>query len=117
MSDMMLFVIDPDMCAQFTQENPQPKHGTFAFSLDPLTGGKDLISMNMATNKFWWSRLNPGFSSKNLMGSMPVLIELVELFTSQLKEQVGPDGGWGAFSPLLDRTIGLTFDVITRTSL
>lgn len=45
------------------------------------------------------------------------MIEEVDIFAQQLKEQAGQDGTFGDLYNLFDRTVALTFDIITRVSL
>ena len=92
----------------------------FRWALTPATEGKDLISMaatSMSTHKLWRSLLNPGFSSRNLIASMPVLLDEVIIFANMLKESASPDGKWGDMFTVYDKTIRLTFDVIARVTL
>lgn len=89
----------------------------FSWALFPVTGGKDLISMDIPTHRIWRSRLNPGFSLKNLLSQTPILIEEVGIFVQRLREQAGDDGKFGNIFNLFDRTVALTFDIITRVSL
>ncbi|KAI0409329.1 cytochrome P450 [Xylaria palmicola] len=116
----IIYVTSPEACYQLTQGNPQPRHPMFRWALTPVTEGKDLISMactSMATHKLWRSLLNPGFSSRNLIANMPVLLEEVAIFTDILKDAAGKEGRWGDLITLYDKTIYLTFDVIARVAL
>ncbi|KAI0530097.1 cytochrome P450 [Xylaria digitata] len=113
----LIMAISPEACFQLTQENPQPRDSTFRWAMFPVTGGKDMISMNTSDHRLWRSRLNPGFSSRNLMLALPVLLEEVGIFAQQLKAQAGMDKGWGDIFTLYDRTVSLTFDIIMRTAL
>ncbi|KAI1404469.1 cytochrome P450 [Hypoxylon fuscum] len=81
----------PDTCFQLIQQTAQPRHSMFS--------------------------LNPGFSLKNLPSQTPIMIEEVDIFAQQLKEQAGQDGTFGDLYNLFDRTVALTFDIITRVSL
>ncbi|KAI0521216.1 cytochrome P450 [Xylaria bambusicola] len=116
----IIYVTSAEACYQLTQGNPQPRHPMFRWALTPATEGKDLISMactSMSTHKLWRSLLNPGFSSRNLIASMPVLLEEVLIFTNMLKDAAGSDGNWGTMFTVYDKTIRLTFDVIARVAL
>lgn len=107
----------PEACYQLTQEKAQPRHSMFAWAILPVTGGKDLISMNMSDHRVWRSRLNPGFSLRNLMSQMPIMIEEVETFVQQLRDQAGLNHQYGGLFTLYDRTVNLTFDIIMRTAM
>lgn len=116
-SQPFIYATSPEACFQLTQQTAQPRHSMFSWALFPVTGGKDLISMDIPTHRIWRSRLNPGFSLKNLLSQTPILIEEVGIFVQQLKEQAGTDGNFGDLFQLFDRTVALTFDIITRVSL
>ncbi|KAI0179475.1 cytochrome P450 [Hypoxylon sp. FL1284] len=116
-SQPFIYATSPEACFQLTQQTAQPRHSMFSWAIFPVTGGKDLISMDMPTHRIWRSRLNPGFSLKNLLSQTPVLIEEVGTFVQQLREQAGTDGNFGDIFHLFDRTVALTFDIITRVSL
>ncbi|RYP63653.1 hypothetical protein DL769_006908 [Monosporascus sp. CRB-8-3] len=105
------------LCSQLTQETPQPRHAMFKWAQIPLTGGLDLLSMDQANHKLWRSRLNPGFSSRNLRAHVPALVEEVEIFATALKDRAGADGSWSDMFTLYDKTIALTFDIIMRISM
>ncbi|OJD20085.1 hypothetical protein ACJ73_08584 [Blastomyces percursus] len=118
MAQPIITVIDPELCSQLTQETPQPRHPMFRWALTPLTDGIDLISMNMADHKVWRSRLNPGFSSRNVIQNMPAVLEEVSLFARRLKDTADADSReWGSMFTLYDRVVALTFDVISRFAL
>ncbi|KAK2880697.1 hypothetical protein FQN49_000466 [Arthroderma sp. PD_2] len=118
MSQPIIMVIAPELCSQLTQETPQPRHPMFRWALAPVSDGIDLISMNMADHKVWRSRLNPGFSSRNVMQSMPAVLEEVSIFAQKLKNTA--DSGsheWGDMFTLYGGAVALTFDVIARFTL
>ncbi|KAF7534335.1 hypothetical protein G7054_g6319 [Neopestalotiopsis clavispora] len=107
-------VVSPDLCAQLTQVTPQPRHPMFKWAQQPLTDGLDMLSLDWPGHKLWRSRLNPGFSSRNLSSHLPTLIEEVGIFSDNLKSQAGPAGEWGQMFTMYDKAIALTFDVIAR---
>lgn len=117
LSAPLILVTSPEACYQITQETPQPRDSTFRFAMFPVTRSRDLLSMNREDHRLWRSRLNPGFSSRNLMLQMPVLLEEVGVFAQRLKEQAGSDHTWGDLFTLNDRTISLSFDIIMRTAM
>ncbi|KAI0890248.1 sterigmatocystin biosynthesis P450 monooxygenase StcS [Annulohypoxylon maeteangense] len=112
MPEPVICVVSPELCHQFTQEKPQPRHVMFKWALTPVTGGIDLISMDMADHRIWRAKLNPAFSSKNLFANVPDIVGEVEVFVRLLREMAGSGGDWGPMFPLYDRTCNLTFDVI-----
>lgn len=113
----LIMAISPEACFQLTQENPQPRDSTFKWAMFPVTRGEDMISMNMSDHRVWRSRLNPGFSSRNLMSGLPVLLEEVGTFARQLKEKAGLRNEWGDTFTLYEKTVSLTFDIIMRTAM
>ncbi|KAK9786224.1 putative Cytochrome P450 [Seiridium cardinale] len=117
LSQPLIVVFSPQACSQLTQETPQPRHSLFRWSLTPLTGGNDLTSVDMATHRVWRSRLNPGFSLKNLILQMDVLLEEVAVFAEKLRNNAGDNGTWGDVFTLYDNAVSLTFDIIFRSAL
>ncbi|KAK9772818.1 putative Cytochrome P450 [Seiridium cardinale] len=117
LSQPLIVVFSPQACSQLTQETPQPRHSLFRWSLTPLTGGNDLTSVDMATHRVWRSRLNPGFSLKNLISQMDVLLEEVAVFAEKLRNNAGDNGTWGDVFTLYDDAVSLTFDIIFRSAL
>lgn len=86
--------------------------------MTPVTDGIDIISMNMADHKVWRSRLNPGFSSRNVIQNMPAILEEVSLFAQRLKDTIdGGSGEWGRMFTLYDRAVAVTFDIISIFTL
>nr|AVY05533.1 cytochrome P450 monooxygenase [Nodulisporium sp.] len=110
----LITVVSPELCHQFTQENPQPRHIIFKWAMTPLTGGIDLLSMNVADHQVWRTRLNPAFSTRNLYANTPGIVEEVSVFARLLKEMAGKNGEWGQMFTLYSRCCRLTFDVILR---
>ncbi|KAL2365675.1 hypothetical protein RJZ56_001435 [Blastomyces dermatitidis] len=117
MAQPIITVIDPELCSQLTQETPQPRHPMFGWALTPVTDGIDLISMNMADHEVWRSRLNPGFSSRNVIQNMPTVLEEVSIFAQKLKDADADSLEWGSMFTLYDGAVALTFDVISRFAL
>ncbi|PGH36697.1 hypothetical protein GX50_00357 [[Emmonsia] crescens] len=118
MAQPIIMVIDPELCSQLTQETPQPRHPMFGWALTPVTDGIDLISMNIADHKVWRSKLNPGFSSRNVIQNMPAVLAEVSIFAQKLKDTADADSHeWGNMFTLYDGAVALTFDVISRFAL
>lgn len=117
LSEPLIMATSVEASYQLTQEDPQPRDTTFKWAMFPVTQGKDLISMNAADHRLWRSRLNPGFSPRNLMLQLPIILEEVSIFAQQLKAQAGGSNEWGEVFTLYERTINMTFDIIMRTTL
>ncbi|OJD18441.1 hypothetical protein AJ78_01561 [Emergomyces pasteurianus Ep9510] len=118
MAQPIIMVIDPELCSQLTQETPQPRHPMFGWALAPVTDGIDLISMNLADHKLWRSRLNPGFSSKNIFQNMPVVLEEVSIFAQKLQDAADENShDWGSMFTFYSGAVDLTIDVTSRFSI
>jgi cytochrome P450 len=117
LSQPLIMVYSPLACSQLTQTNPQPRHSLFRWALFPLTGGQDLTSVDVSAHRVWRSRLNPGFSPKNLISHMDVLLEEAIIFAQKLKTKVGDNNTWGDVFTLYDDVVNLTFDMIVRVTL
>ncbi|TGO81629.1 hypothetical protein BPOR_1076g00020 [Botrytis porri] len=117
LSRPLIMVFSPQACAQLTQDTPQPRHSLIRWSLTPLTGGKYLTSVDTSTHRVWRSRLNPGFSPKNLISQMDMLLEEVTIFVQKLKAKVGENKNWGDSFTIYEDVVSLTFDIIFRSVL
>ncbi|KAI0150014.1 sterigmatocystin biosynthesis P450 monooxygenase StcS [Hypoxylon sp. NC0597] len=114
MPEADITVVSPELCHQFTQETPLPRHIMFKWAMMPVTGGIDLLSMNMVDHRVWRARLNPAFSTRNIFSNVPGIVEEVSVFARLLKEMAGSSGDWGQMFTLYPRACNLTFDVILR---
>ncbi|KAF7516103.1 hypothetical protein G7054_g14296 [Neopestalotiopsis clavispora] len=113
----MLMTTHPAVSAQYTQLKSMPKSRTSIDYLTPLTGNKDIVSVEGEEWKHWRSRLNPGFSPRNITALLPELVEEMLVFMEGLKKLAGKDGAWGEVFQLEEKTTNLTFDIIIRASL
>jgi hypothetical protein len=116
-STPLLVVTDPIVASSFTQVTSLPKSTSTAWFTKPLTGGVDLVATDGHQWKTWRSRLNPGFSVRNITALMPELVEEVMVFLNVLKGHTGQDGQWGPVFQLEKATTNLTMDVIVRATL
>ncbi|KAI1291258.1 cytochrome P450 [Xylaria venustula] len=108
--DMWPFVSYPLILA--TTETPM-----FGWAISPVTGGRDLIAMDIPTHRVWRSRLNPCFSLRNLTSLVPILTEEVDIFVQKMREEAGNDKTFGVLFPLYNKTVDLSFDIIMRAAL
>lgn len=106
-------VFHPDLMAQFTQERSLPKAPLVARELGPLTGLRDLASMEGADWKFWRGVFNPGFSSKNLTAMLPEFLEEIQV----LKERLVRAAESGEVVNMEQTVQMATVDVICRAAL
>ncbi|KAF7523612.1 hypothetical protein G7054_g11706 [Neopestalotiopsis clavispora] len=114
LSQPLIYAISPEACYQLVQQKPeQPRHPMFSWAMSPVTGGKDLIAMDIPTHRLWRSRLNPGFSTQNILSQTPLLIEEINIFVAKLKARASKADVFSMY----DHLVALAFDVITRGSL
>lgn len=124
-ADTELFLVDfwPVYPALFTVFGPGaidkicnkynlPKTITGAKSMNPVTGGPSLISMNGDEWKYWRSLFNPGFSTGAMLNNVPHIVDSVLVFREKLIESIGK----GMFS-LDEFTTKLTMEVILKVTL
>ncbi|KAI1851593.1 hypothetical protein JX266_003055 [Neoarthrinium moseri] len=105
------------MCQDLVLERNQPKHAQIKYLIEPVAGRRNLTWWGGALHRLWRSRLNPGFSQRNLQSHVSALVDEVEVFLDILKAHAGKNGSWGAVFPLLPKTVDLTLDIIGRVVL
>jgi cytochrome P450 len=114
---LIALVLDPAMCQELVLDKNPPRHPSIKHLIKAVAGTRNLTWFDGAEHRLWRSRLNPGFSLRNLQSHMPAIIEEVEVFVENLKATTQQNGEWGSVFPLLPRTIDLTFDIIGRVVL
>ncbi|KAK7932594.1 hypothetical protein PG985_003306 [Apiospora marii] len=112
-SPPLLAVFRPDMMAQFTQDQSQPKHPYVVREMTPFTGAMDLASSEGQEWKVGRSMFNPGFSLKNLLSLVPAFVEEALVF----RERLGELADKGETAKLERYTTDLTVDIIGRAVL
>lgn len=109
----MLQVFDPDLMAQFTQDRSHPKAHSLVSELWPLTGNRDLVTMEGQEWKTWRSIFNPGFSAKNLTALLPDFLEEIQVLKDRF---IGAAKSGEVIK--MEKTVQLaTVDVICRAAL
>ncbi|KAI0841068.1 cytochrome P450 [Hypoxylon sp. FL0890] len=110
----MIAVYQPDMMAQFTQENSLPKYWAMPqVEFKAFTGGEDLVNLDGPEWKKARSMFNPGFSARNLLSLVPDMIEEVLVFRERLEKAAAS----GEVVKLEDYTTDITVDIIGRAVL
>ena len=108
-----LVVGDPRVAAQFIQDIPLPKFEYLKEYMRPITGDKDLLTMEGQEWKRWRAVFNPGFTPGHLMTLVPGIVEDTLTFRSILRRHAHD----GDLFSLEEAFTGLTVDVIGRAVL
>lgn len=116
-TDAMAVLVDPAMCHELVAVKNPPKSHLIQDLNRYLCEGRSLTHWSGSLHRRWRSRLNPGFSPKNLQSHMGTFVEEVGGYADRLKAAAGPDGSWGRVVQLLPLSVDLTFDVIGRVAL
>lgn len=112
-STPILFAESPSAAYQLIQEHQHLKADPVVRFMYPLTGNKDLVTMEGQPWKDWRAALNPGFSAKHLISLVPRMLKAVSTYSDILAEHAQAKD---TFS--LERvTIGMTMDVIGIVTL
>ncbi|KAH8671470.1 cytochrome P450 [Xylariales sp. PMI_506] len=117
LQEPMAMVVDPAMCQDLVVDRNQDRHFQGKFLIKAIAGTRNLSFWDGAEHRLWRSRLNPGFSLRNIQSHMPAIIDEVVTFVDNLKATASDDGSWGKVFPILPRAIDLTFDIIGRVVL
>ena len=111
-SDPLLALYHPDLIAQLTEGN-FPKARLMKLELGPMTGAKDLLTLEGQEWKRARAVFNPGFSAKNLLSLVPEFVAEIEPFQQKLKKAAKS----GEVIKLEQWTTTLAVDVIGRAVL
>lgn len=109
----LLIVYSPELSTQIATKYNLPKERSFEKSLEPITGGPNMITMNGEQWKTWRTIFNPGFSAASMQDYVPHVIRSVEVFCELLDERARK----GEVFRLGDLTMRLTAEVITKLTL
>ncbi|MCJ1402698.1 hypothetical protein MMC11_005919 [Xylographa trunciseda] len=112
-SSSMILVGTPDVASQFTQERSLPKLEDLRIYMEPLTGEKNLLTMEGKEWKTWRGIYNPGFAASHLMTLVPGIVEDVLDFSETLKKYANLAGMF----KLEELTNRVTVDIIGRVVL
>ncbi|KAB5570736.1 cytochrome P450 [Coniochaeta sp. 2T2.1] len=105
-----LMVVSPEIVSQFTQEGNLPKYKGVRRFLKPLTGKKDLVTMEGHEWKHWRNNFNPGFRASNIMDMVPTMIEEVRTYRDIIHQHAKT----GDMFPLELPTLAMSMDIIGR---
>lgn len=110
----ILRINDPSLCQEVVADRFPPRSELSKYLARAVAGDRNLTAWDGAQHRLWRSRLNPGFSTKNLQTHVANgrIIDEVCVFVDRLRASAGPDGQWGEVFQMLPRTIDLTFDII-----
>ncbi|ETN42361.1 uncharacterized protein HMPREF1541_01515 [Cyphellophora europaea CBS 101466] len=112
-ASQILAVSHPDMMVQFCQDTSFAKHTQMPFEFGPLTHGVDLVTSNGQHWKTWRSIFNPAFSSKNIQGYVPAMLEEYKVFRAKLEAYALN----GKTIKMDQSTMALTVDIIGHAVL
>lgn len=102
-----------DGAHKVTQVHSLPKFPAMSDFLRPMTGGKDLVTMEGNEWKHWRNVFNPGFSSSHLKTFIPEMLTDVSIFCEILRELAAKRDIF-LIDPLTTR---LSLDVIGRVTM
>lgn len=105
-----LMVISPELVSQFTQDNSLPKYKGVRKFLKPLTGKKDLVTMEGHDWRHWRRNFNPGFSATNVMDMVPTMVQEIRTY----KDIIHQHAVAGDIFPLELPTLAMSMDIIGR---
>lgn len=112
-ADNMLYVMDPDIARQATQDHNIPKHPTLESFMIHLAGRGDLVSSNGEHWKKWRSIMNPGFAGSHLMTLAPGIVDDAIIYMDKLAKHAEK----GDVFRLEEDTTRLTVDIIGKVCL
>lgn len=115
LSPPCVFVWDPEQIHKFTVEKPATRGSKYFMS--PVTGGVDLLSVDMPTHREWRAKFSSGFSQRKLVAEIPSILEQVDIFSDKIKHLAGSNGTFGDVFQLEEPSTSLTLDIIGRIVL
>lgn len=137
-SQPIAIVNDAALCQIIVSERVPIRHEQGKQLSRSIAGPRNLFEWDGALHRLWRTRLNPGFSMKNLLGhvAMGRLVDEVEVFADTIKGSAGSsssskrdhgeegdggddddDDGWGEVFQMFPRAVALTFDIICSVAL
>ncbi|KAJ0115467.1 hypothetical protein J7T55_012747 [Diaporthe amygdali] len=118
-SEPVAIINDPAMCQTVTADRFPIRHEQGKYLARTMSGPRNLFAFDGEEHKKWRSRLNPGFSARNLQSHIAggKVVDEVLIFAERLKKKAGMDGQLGHTFQLFPMAIDLTFDIICRIVL
>lgn len=118
-SEPVAIIIDPSMCQVVTADRFPIRHDQGKYLAWLMSGPRNLFAFDGEEHKRWRTRLNPGFSARNLQSHIAggQIIDEVLVFKERMKKHAGADGQLGEVFQLFPLAIDLTFDIICRIVL
>lgn len=111
-SEPLLAVWHLDLLHQI-QDGNFPKAKLMKMEMGPVTGGKDLLTLEGQEWKQARAMFNPGFSAKNLLSLVPEFVDEIDIFKGKLSNFAET----GEVIKLEKLTIKMAIDVIGRAVL
>ncbi|KAK5167401.1 uncharacterized protein LTR77_007100 [Saxophila tyrrhenica] len=109
----ILYVFDPALSQQVTQEHSLPKFEGLKPFMIHLAGPGDMVSSDGAHWKKWRSIFNPGFAASHLMTLAPFIVDKATIFTQRLTGRAER----GEVFRLEEDATRLTVDIIGKLTL
>lgn len=132
MAEPIAIVNDAAMCQAIVAERNPPRHEQVKILSRAIATKRNLFEWDGPAHRVWRTRLNPGFSMKNLLAhvAMGRVVDEVGVFAEGIKalapapqgdekeEEEEEEGvGWGQVFQMFPRAVALTFDIICSVAL
>lgn len=111
----LVIASDPALNQLITgSDRSPPRHEQVKILSRAVGGPRQLFVFDDAEHRLWRSRLNPGFSARNLHSWVAHgrLIDELCIFAERMRKHAGHDGAWGEIFTFYPLAIDLTFDII-----
>lgn len=118
-SEPVAIINDPAMCQTVTADRLPIRHEQGKYLARTMSGPRNLFAFDGDEHKKWRTRLNPGFSARNLQSHIAggKIVDEVLIFAERMKERAGASGQLGDVFQLFPMAVDLTFDIICRIVL
>lgn len=128
MDEPVAIVNDAAMCQAIVAERNPPRHEQVKILSRAIATKRNLFEWDGPAHRVWRTRLNPGFSMKNLLAhvAMGRVVDEVSVFAEGIKalapaprgdEKEEEEPGWGPVFQMFPRAVALTFDIICSVAL
>ncbi|KAI3400528.1 hypothetical protein diail_2727 [Diaporthe ilicicola] len=118
-SEPVALINDPALCQIVTADRFPIRDEQGKYLARLMAGPRNTFAFDGDEHKRWRTRLNPGFSARNLQSHISggKIVDEVLIFAERLKKGIGEDGQLGGVFQLFPMAVDLTFDIICRIVL